>query len=149
MQRKQVHIPCKDKQLSGFKETGSSESGSKGEIAFPAVPRTLWKKILCLCDGLIAVHLFPSGLCIAHWGKWLINQSWVEKNLLFLFSFSEQFLKMKYIYILSLVCAEVCGFSNRKITQIPWGLQFSGLEHIFTLYVPSNLSNSQASLHLV
>lgn len=34
-QRKDVNIPCKDKQLSDFKELGISESGSKEQIAAP------------------------------------------------------------------------------------------------------------------
>lgn len=33
--RKEVNIPCKDKQLSDFKELGISESGSKKGIAVP------------------------------------------------------------------------------------------------------------------
>lgn len=35
MQRKEVNIPCKDKQLSDFKELGISESGSREQIAVP------------------------------------------------------------------------------------------------------------------
>lgn len=35
MQRKEVNIPCKDKQLSDFKELGISESGSREQITVP------------------------------------------------------------------------------------------------------------------
>lgn len=41
IQRKEVNIPCKDKQLGDFKELGILESGSKEQLQFPTVPTTL------------------------------------------------------------------------------------------------------------
>lgn len=49
MQRKEVNIPCKDKQLSDFKELGFPSQVAGNKLQFPAVPTILWNQSLSLC----------------------------------------------------------------------------------------------------
>lgn len=41
MKRREVNIPCKEKQLSDFKELGFQSQVAKNELQFPTVPTTL------------------------------------------------------------------------------------------------------------
>lgn len=41
MKGKEVNIPCKEKQLSDFKELGFQSQVAKNELQFPTVPTTL------------------------------------------------------------------------------------------------------------
>ena len=58
MKGKEVNIPCKEKQLSDFKELGFQSQVAKSELQFPTVPTTLWNKIVSFHVSLIAT--FPS-----------------------------------------------------------------------------------------
>lgn len=76
MQRKEVNIPCKEKQLSASKELGFQSQVAGNKLQFPTAPTTLRNKIVGLCVGLIAalpsLRFFVCLFCflgVFWWGK--------------------------------------------------------------------------------